>query len=81
MVKLQRLALFACLWSCFWAPAALGCRYNVRETGFVDLDVERYYFYGYINNDTPVNIFSDFTEVLSTALMDSNIRAEAINTD
>ena len=81
MVKLQRLALFACLWSCFWAPAALGCKYNVRETGFVDLGVEPYYFYGYIKNDTPVNIFSDFTEVLSTALMDSNIRAEAINTD
>jgi hypothetical protein len=81
MVKLQRLALFACLWSCFWAPAALGCKYNVRETGFVDLGVEPYYFYGYIKNDTPADIASSFKGVLSAAFMDSNIRPEAINTD
>jgi len=81
MIKLQRLVLFACLWSCFWAPAALGCKYNVRETGFVDLGVEPYYFYGYIKNDTPADIASSFKGVLSAAFMDSNIRPEVISTD
>lgn len=81
MIKLQRLFLFACLWGCFQAPAAWGCRYNVRETGFVDLQIERYCLYGYIDNNTPADIISDFNEALSTALMDSNIRAEAINAD
>jgi hypothetical protein len=81
MSKLQRLVLFTCLWSCFQGATAFACRYNVRETGFVDLDIERYYFYGYINKDTPTDIASSFSEILSAAFMDSNIRPEVINTD
>jgi hypothetical protein len=81
VIKLQRLFLFACLWSCFQAPLAFACRYNVRETGFVDLDVERYYFYGYINKDTPADIASGFSQISSAAFMDSNIKPEVISTD
>jgi len=59
----------------------LACRYNVRETGFVDLGIEPYYLFGYVSEDTPAEITSTFRQVSYAALMDSSIRVEIIDTD
>ena len=70
-----------CLWGCLQTHPALACRYNVRETGFVDLGIEPYYLYGYVSKDTPAEITSTFGQVSYAALMDSSIRVEIIDTD
>jgi hypothetical protein len=76
-----RLALAVCLCSWLYAHPAPGCRYNVRETGFVDLGIEQYNFYGYIRNDTPAELICGFEQTLSAAFEDSNIRGEIINVE
>ena len=81
MVGLRRLILFGCLWGFCRLPSAFACRYNVRETGFVDLGIEQYNFYGYIRNDTPADIVSGFEQTLSAAFEDSNIKSEIINVE
>lgn len=81
MIKLYKLVLVICLWGCLQAHPALACRYNVRETGFVDLGIEPYFLYGYVSKDTPAEITSTFKQVSYAALMDSGIRVEIIDTD
>ena len=77
--KLWRLALFGCVLCCCQLSSVLACRYNVRETGFVDLGLESYYFYGYIKDDTPSDVVTSFEQILSEAFTDTNIRAEIVN--
>ena len=81
MIKPVRLILVICLWICLQTNPAFACRYNVRETGFVDFGIESYYLYGYISKDTPADIISSFREISYAALLDSNIKAEIIDTD
>jgi len=69
------------LWVCLYTHTAFACRFNVREVGFVDLRIEPYYLFGYVNGETPADIISSFEELLDTALMESNIEFEIINTD
>lgn len=68
-------------WICFQGQEVFACRYNVRETGFVEQGSESYYFYGYINKDTPDEIISAFNEILFTSLINCNIQPEIINID
>lgn len=77
----RRLALAVCLWGCLQICPAFACRYNVLETGFVDLGIEPYYLCCYINKDTATDIVSDLQPTLEAALVDTNIRAEIINID
>lgn len=78
----KRLSILAiCLWSCLQPYPAFACRYNVRETGFVDFGIEPYVLYGYVTEDTPPDIVSSFEEISYAALMESNIEFEIINTD
>jgi len=81
MAKLSRVAVVVCLWSCLQTHSALACRYNVRDIGFVDLGTEPYYLYGYVRQDTPVDITSGFKKISSAGLMESNIKSEIINID
>ncbi len=81
MIKLYKLFVVICLWLCIQTHPALACRFNVRETGFVDLGIEPYYLYGYVSKDTPAEITSTFRQVSYAALMDSSIRVEIIDTD
>ena len=81
MIKLYRLVLVICLCGCIQTHPALACRYNVRETGFVDLGIEPYYLYGYVSKDTTPEITSTFRQVSYAALMDTSIRVEIIDTD
>jgi len=62
-------------------PLAFACRYNVREIGFVDLDTEPYYLYGYVTADTPEDTIGTLKQISYAALMDSNIKFEIINAD
>ena len=81
MIKFLKLFLFCFLCAYYQQPAVLACRYNVRQTGFVDLGIEPYYFYGYVKNDTPADVILCFEQVLKEKFADSNIRTEIINID
>lgn len=81
MAKIRILVLITGLLSCLPTHSALACRYNVRETGFVDLGIESYYLFGFVGADTPADITSSFKEISYAALMDSNIKVEMIDTN
>jgi hypothetical protein len=57
----------------------IACRYNVRETGFVDLGRDPYLFIGYVNDETPAKTLAEFEQISDDMLMDSNIEVEIIN--
>ncbi|UCC22062.1 MAG: hypothetical protein JSW23_09685, partial [Planctomycetota bacterium] len=79
VIRICKLAAVVCLWACLPSPPAFACRYNVREIGFVDLDTEPYYLYGYVIADTPEDTIGTFKQISYAALMDSNIKFEIIN--
>ena len=79
VIRFLKLVLFCFLCAYYQQPAALACRYNVRQTGFVDLGIESYYFYGYVKNDTPADVVLCFGQVLAEVFTDSNIKSEIIN--
>lgn len=81
MMKYCRLIMLICLWICCHSHTVFACRYNVRETGFIDIGTKPYYFYGYISEDTPEEITSSLKQMLNTHLIDCNIQVEIINTD
>ncbi len=81
MMKYCSLVTLICLWIFCHCQTAFACRYNVRETGFIDIGAKPYYFYGFINEDTPGEITSSFKQILNTHLTDSNIQFEIINAD
>lgn len=80
-VAILRLAVLVCLWSCLQTHLAFACRYNVREVGFVDLQTEPYYLFGYVNDETSEDVVSKFKQVAGVGLENSNIVFEIINTD
>ena len=80
-MRYYKLILLFCLWLCFQSQPAFACRYNVRETGFIDLGSQPYYFYGYVNKDTPDEITSVLKKVPREIFIDCNIQVEIINTD
>ena len=45
----------------------MACRYNVRETGFVDLGMDPYVLCLYINKETGADIVNSFKEVTVSA--------------
>jgi len=65
----------------FQIQLAYACRFNVRETGFVDLENEHYFLVGYINDQTPAGITKDFMDVSNSMLSGSNLKFELINLD
>ena len=79
MAEISRLMLIACTCCCLHPFAAFACRYNVREVGFVDLGIERYRLYAYVDKNTPAEITSSFEQISHAALLESNIEAEIID--
>lgn len=57
------------------------CRFNVREVGFVDLQLEPYVLFGYVSNETGEDAVSRFKQMTDVSLEKSNIKFEIINTD
>jgi hypothetical protein len=80
VIRHRRLVLAICMWGCLQAQSVFACRYNVRETGFVDLGVEPYFLYGFVGQDTSADVVSSFKEISDANLIDSNIRVEIIDT-
>ena len=76
-----RLAVLICMLGFLQTHYAFACRYNVRETGFVDLRIEPYYLFGYISDETGADVVSKFKQVTEAGLENSNIDFEIINID
>ena len=63
------------------AQRCLGCPYNVREAGFVDLGLERYFLFCYVNRDTPRDVVSTVEKIAEEALRDSRVVVETVPVD
>lgn len=63
------------------APSAFGCRYSVRDVGFVDLGTPSYTLYTYIDSTTPEDLVSQLNAIAYAALLDANIEPETIQID
>lgn len=66
---------------CFQSDTLFACKYNVRETGFIDLGTTPYYFYLYINEETSEDVISRMKQISHSMLVDCNVMAEIVNTD
>jgi hypothetical protein len=75
-----KVVLLICMYICFQASQATACRYNVRETGFVDLGTEPYFLLCFVSDETPAETMSTFASA-ATPLEDSNVRLELVNID
>lgn len=80
-LRTVKLVVISCVLVGLSAYPAFACRYNVRETGFVDLGIEPYYLLGFVDKDTPAEITSDFEQLAAAALTDTNIEFKIINVD
>jgi len=81
MSKPSKLVFVTCLWFFFQTLPVYACRFNVREVGFVDLAIQPYYLFGYVNQDTPKDFVSSFEEISDAAFIGSNIELEIIDVD
>jgi hypothetical protein len=57
------------------------CRYNVRETGFVDLGVETYRLCFFVGQETPVRDLPRLDQTVREVLMDSRLVHEIVKLD
>ncbi|RPJ19671.1 MAG: hypothetical protein EHM35_20390, partial [Planctomycetaceae bacterium] len=57
---------------------AYGCRYNVREVGFIDVGVEAYRLFVYLPGDVSTDETVRLKETLDATLTDSDIRFEPV---
>lgn len=69
------------VWVCLQASTAWACRYNVRDTGFVDLGTEPYHLYVFYGRSTSAEVVTAVREVSSTVLSGSNVAVDIINAD
>lgn len=84
MLRLSRLIsaiAVICVLAGFKLHPGLFCRYNVRETGFVDLGVERYTLYCYVSEDTPSEAISSLRGVAEEVFLDTSVRLEIVDID
>ncbi len=81
--KIHLLLLSATLGVLSGLPAriSVGCQYNVRETGFVDLGTERYFLFCYVSRNTPRNVVTAFEQVSEKTLRDSGVTFQIIHVD
>ena len=57
---------------------AQGCRYNVREVGFIDLGIDPYRLIVYPPQTTAPDEVRNLQDKLDASLVDTNIRAEIV---
>ncbi len=60
---------------------SLACRYNVRETGFVDLGIESYRLLGFVDSEMPTEEISQLESLATELLADSSVSFELISVD
>jgi len=58
---------------------AKGCEYSIRDMGFVDIMSVPYHLYFFVEDKTPEDFISIFTETSYTIFMDSNVKFEVVN--
>lgn len=57
---------------------AYGCRYNVREIGFIDVGIEPYRLFVCVPQAVPAEEVGDLKDALDAACADTNIRCEPV---
>ncbi len=63
------------------AAACLACPYNVRESGFVDLGLERYFLFCYTDAHTPPGLLATVKKKAGETLRDSRVVFETVRVD
>jgi len=74
---------FAIILGCLvpYVQPVYGCRYNVREVGFIDVGVEAYRFLVYLPQGVSPDEATRLKETADAALADSNVRFEVVAVD
>jgi len=69
------------VWTCFlaWVSSAAACRYNVRETGFVDLGDQPYFLCFYVDASMPAEDVDTIRRISETVLARSNVHPRVIH--
>lgn len=60
------------------ADPAHGCRYNVREIGFIDVGAEPYRLFVYLPSNVPSSEADNLKNTFDAAFADTNIRCEPV---
>lgn len=55
------------------------CEYNVRDIGFVTIELRSYYLYFYIQDDTPQGFIQTIKQTSLTIFEETNVTSEIIN--
>jgi len=74
-------ALLISLFGSFCMRSAVACRYNVRETGFVDLGAEPYVLCVYVDGNTPADIKTGLRQISDELSAESNVIVRVIDRD
>ena len=64
-----------------WIHPAFACRYNVRETGFVDLGIDPYILCGYVDGNTPPGVAADFKKITDEIFLETNVIFRLVDMD
>ena len=75
------LAILVLLCTLLWIHPAFACRYNVRETGFVDLGIDPYILCGYVDANTPAGVAAGFKKISEEVLLETNVIFRLIDMD
>ncbi|MBN1507193.1 MAG: hypothetical protein JW955_10130 [Sedimentisphaerales bacterium] len=78
MTKLQLALAIPLTCLVLHAPPLYGCRYNVREVGFIDVGAEVYRLFVYLPQSTSPDETAGLKESMSASLADSNIKFELV---
>jgi hypothetical protein len=81
MINNSKFILIFILIGVFQFHSSFACKYNVRETGFVDLGAEPYLLNLYIDNTSLKEIVTSFQLITSDLLEDTNIKPQVVNLD
>ena len=75
------IGLISCITFVFLFERSLGCRYNVRETGFVEAGIRTLVLVCCVNDETPVGFGRAFLEEAEDVLESSTLTYELVNVD
>lgn len=81
MTKLHLAFIILCCSLLVYVSPVYGCRYNVREVGFIDIEVDPYYLFGYVPAGMSAEAVVELRETVDVALIDTNIRFEVLPAD
>lgn len=79
MTRLVFIFVIVCCCLALDVYPAYGCRYNVREVGFIDVGIDPYHVFGYVPKETSPEAVSGLRATMDTALIDTNIRFEPVS--